>query len=638
MRLSAILMIATPFLVGFILCVVTATFAVQVIEDSSRREVRDTLDENGMTWTDVDADGLQVFLAGTAPSEATRFRALSIAGGVVESARIIDQMLVEDADAIAPPNFSVEILRNTNGLSLLGLIPAATDRAALLADVRRRAPGDEVSDLLQTADYNFPSTWQSALTFGMRALEAIPRAKISIEADHVTVVAMVESDRDKINLETKLARSVPSGIGLTLDISAPRPVSAPFALRYVLQDGDGRFDACHSDTEQSRDRILAAAGRSGLSEKVNCVLALGVPSPNWGRAAELSIEALAELGGGSVTMSDADIVLVAAEGTPTAKFDEVIGKLETTLPEVFALQSVLPKPEATNAIITPELVATLSPEGQVQIRGKISSQIARDTVDSFAKAKFSSVSVDTAARVVEGLPKDWTVRVLTAVQALALLSNGSVTVEPETILIKGQSGTRDVGAKISQVISTKLGETARFDIQVAYREELDPVASLPTPEECEASIAEVQSERKITFEPGQATIDASGAEIMDQIAEILKQCGKVRMEIGGHTDSQGRETMNQQLSQARAQTVLNELRARRVLTSTITAKGYGESQPIAGNDSEEGREANRRIEFRVHRPGSSEEVQTTLEALEQNGEDSSANEVTSEPGDSNEQN
>ena len=74
------------------------------------------------------------------------------------------------------------------------------------------------------------------------------------------------------------------------------------------------------------------------------------------------------------------------------------------------------------------------------------------------------------------------------------------------------------------------------------------------------------------------------------------------MEIGGFTDSQGREEMNQALSQNRAQAVLNALLARRVLTTNLVAHGYGEAKPIADNDTEEGREANRRIEFRLILP------------------------------------
>jgi OOP family OmpA-OmpF porin len=70
------------------------------------------------------------------------------------------------------------------------------------------------------------------------------------------------------------------------------------------------------------------------------------------------------------------------------------------------------------------------------------------------------------------------------------------------------------------------------------------------------------------------------------------------LEIGGHTDSQGREQMNLNLSQARANAVLFELQRRRILTKNIVAKGYGETRPIASNDTEQGREQNRRIEFK----------------------------------------
>jgi OmpA-OmpF porin, OOP family len=616
MRLSSLFAISGTFLVAFILCLFAARFSVNVIEEGSRNGVRNTLDEAGMTWTEVDADGLQVFLAGTAPSEATRFKALSVAGTVVESARVIDQMLVRDSADIAPPRFSVEILRNDGGLSLIGLIPASTDREDLLDDVAAHAEGEKITDLLEVADYPAPETWRAALEYAVAMLDLLPRTKISVDAARVEIVAMADSDRDKANLETELARKLPDDVRLALDISAPRPVRTPFTLRYALEDGRGKFDACSADTEEARDRILRAAGRAGLDGKAKCLLALGVPSSQWGAAAEMAIDALAQLGGGTLTFSDADISLVAQSGIADSRFDNVIGRLETALPEVFALQAALPKPSDDKPAAVPEFVATLSPEGLVLIRGRLGSARARDTVESFAQARFTSTAVNTAVRVADGLPKGWTTRVLAGVEALAFLSNGAVTVTPEMISVSGNTGEEDASAEIAGLFAEKLGEAARFDIDVTYREELDPVASLPTPAECEARIAEVQDSRKINFEPGEATIDANGAAIMDDIAEILKQCGVLRMEIGGHTDSQGRETMNQQLSQSRAQAVLNELRARRVLTSDITAKGYGESRPIADNDTEEGREANRRIEFRVIRPEPIVEEQTTLEALE----------------------
>lgn len=112
-----------------------------------------------------------------------------------------------------------------------------------------------------------------------------------------------------------------------------------------------------------------------------------------------------------------------------------------------------------------------------------------------------------------------------------------------------------------------------------------------------ANIQALQDETKIAFEPGSGTLDASAAGIIDKLAEELNACPDLQIEIQGHTDSQGRESMNQALSQTRALAVLTALQERRVLTKGFLALGYGESQPIADNDTAEGREANRRIEF-----------------------------------------
>ncbi|MGX0976649.1 OOP family OmpA-OmpF porin [Roseovarius sp. MBR-51] len=630
MRLSSAFTIAGTFAGAAVLAVVAAGFAVSAIEDSSRRAVRDTLDRAGLVWADVDSDGLQLFLAGTAPSEATRFKALSLAGTVVDAARVIDQMLVQDAADIAPPRFAIEILRNDSGISLIGLVPAATDRDKLLADIASATNDVPVADLLDAADYPYPETWPDALRFAVRSLGKLPRTKISVSADRVEITAMVDSPEAQRQIETELARSAPDDVRLALAISAPRPVITPFTLRFVIDGTGARFDACSADTDEARDRILRAAGKAGMQKRTDCVVGMGVPSPQWARAAELAIGAVADLGGGSITFSDADVALLAPEGTPQSHFDDVAGKLEADLPDVFALTATLPPPPDTAEPVAPEFVATLSPEGQVLIRGRVGSETSRETVRSFAKARFSSNAVHLTARVAEGLPRDWSIRVLTGLEVLSYLSNGVVTVTPDNLSVQGNTGRKSASAEIAQFLSDKFGGAEKYSIDVTYKKALDPVAGLPTPDECEALIAEIQSTRKINFEPGSATIDAQGAAIMDDIADILKDCGEIPMVIGGHTDSQGREEMNEQLSLARARAVLDELRLRRVLTSSIDAKGYGESTPIADNESEEGRETNRRIEFRLIRPEPVPDEQTALESLEEPGEEGTEAEETTQ--------
>jgi OOP family OmpA-OmpF porin len=333
------------------------------------------------------------------------------------------------------------------------------------------------------------------------------------------------------------------------------------------------------------------------------VIGMGVPSPKWADAAEESIQSLAALGEGSVTIANADITLVAAEGTPEPLFDKVVGELETALPEVFALHAVLPAPEAAATAGPPEFTATLSPEGQVQLRGRINDAATRTIADSYAKARFGSGSVYTATRVVDGLPADWPVRVLAGLEALSYLQRGAVTVTPGSLELRGMSHNQDAPADIARFLSAKLGEAESYDLDITYEEPPAPEDQPMPPELCQAQLIGVQLDAgKITFEPGSATVEAASGVILDKIAAILEDCGPIRLEIQGHTDSQGREEMNQNLSQARAQSVLNELRARRILTSTYVARGYGESTPIASNDTEEGREANRRIEFKLMLP------------------------------------
>ncbi|AUQ67806.1 OmpA family protein [Phaeobacter inhibens] len=613
MRLSSLLISGLTFVAAAALSLVVAGFAVTGIEAGSETAVRRALDKVGYTWAEVTADGLRVILNGTAPDEATRFGVISLVGGVVDAARVIDEMQITPSEGIAPPRFSAEILRNDSGISIIGLIPRVTDRETVITRLNTIAGADQVADLLETANYTAPRGWMAAMDYALDALSLLPRSKISVEAEEVSITAISDSVDAKEQIEKRLTRMAPAGLRLSLDIAAPRPVITPFTLRYSLDDAGGRFDACSAESELSRDRILRAATKAGFDGKADCVIGMGVPSPNWARAAELGIASLSELGGGSVTLANADMTLVAAEGTAPALFDHVVGELESALPQVFALHAVLPEPETEDGNGPPEFTATLSPEGQVQLRGRISDEALRQISSSYAQARFGSQNVYSATRVVEDLPADWPVRVLAGLEALSHLQRGAVSVTPDSLSLSGMSHREDAPSEIAKLLSAKLGDAESYELNVTYEAPPEPANKPMSPELCEAELAAVQTVSKITFEPGSATVATGSRDTLDQIADILARCDGVRLEIQGHTDSQGREEMNQTLSQSRAQSVLNELRGRRLVTSSFTAKGYGESTPIASNDTEDGREANRRIEFRLIRPANDAASETTLD-------------------------
>jgi len=116
----------------------------------------------------------------------------------------------------------------------------------------------------------------------------------------------------------------------------------------------------------------------------------------------------------------------------------------------------------------------------------------------------------------------------------------------------------------------------------------------------EPTIVPVSRTMQADFATGSAIPTADGeAEISALIAELSQFQGIDSIAIGGHADSRGSEASNQKLSEDRANTVRERLAAA-FPGATITATGYGESDPIASNDTAEGRAQNRRVEVVVN--------------------------------------
>ncbi|MFT5812555.1 MAG: outer membrane protein OmpA-like peptidoglycan-associated protein [Psychroserpens sp.] len=101
----------------------------------------------------------------------------------------------------------------------------------------------------------------------------------------------------------------------------------------------------------------------------------------------------------------------------------------------------------------------------------------------------------------------------------------------------------------------------------------------------------------ITFPSGNANIDQSFLSVLDSVVLVLQEFNKTLIVVAGHTDSSGSNALNQSLSERRAQSVSNYLNNAGVIIDRIEVIGFGETQPVVSNNTEAGKELNRRVEI-----------------------------------------
>jgi outer membrane protein OmpA-like peptidoglycan-associated protein len=111
---------------------------------------------------------------------------------------------------------------------------------------------------------------------------------------------------------------------------------------------------------------------------------------------------------------------------------------------------------------------------------------------------------------------------------------------------------------------------------------------------------EIQILKQVQFDTGKASIKPNSFGILDEIVRLLRANPDIgRLSIEGHTDNRGAVDMNEQLSQSRAESVMKYISSHGIAEDRLEAHGFGPSRPIAPNETEAGRQKNRRVEFHI---------------------------------------
>jgi OOP family OmpA-OmpF porin len=212
-----------------------------------------------------------------------------------------------------------------------------------------------------------------------------------------------------------------------------------------------------------------------------------------------------------------------------------------------------------------------------------------------AALRFAPLQLAVDARLASGAPARFEEAALAGLHAISRVEAGRVEVTDQTVQVTGVALYAGAVRRIEQQLENAL--PAGFVLVTNFS--VKPAESTVAPAECQQMLNDVVGSGGIGFTESSATIAPASEGRLDRIVAILSRCPAARIEIGAYTDSAGTAARNQALSEIRAASVLEYMVGAGVASDRLVAVGYGELDPIASNDTEDGRTRNRRIEFKI---------------------------------------
>ena len=321
------------------------------------------------------------------------------------------------------------------------------------------------------------------------------------------------------------------------------------------------------------------------------------------------MRAVAALPAGEISLVGRRARLTAEPPTRLRALTEARAALAENLPRNYRLAVIAAAPEGGVAGDDPspamsgaaETVLTFDGEEMV-FSGAAPSEVLAEALVAFARARLRDVAVRNALTPAPDLAAgDWRAAAATLLSGLTRLTRGEARLTAGAARLEGETPeAREIPA-LHRFIRGGIGDgrevVTRIRVALAAK-----AAATPTPPgRCAARLNRIVEASPIRFEPNSTQINEASAPIVTRLAAALSDCAGGVIEIGGHTDSQGSARLNLGLSRSRAFAVLDALLATDVDPRLLTARGYGEEQPIADNGTEAGRARNRRIAFSVTR-------------------------------------
>ena len=523
---------------------------------------------------DVRLEGLEF-----ADGDGTRMgQAVDRANGV----RLVDWRL----QRVLPARpFEFAATRVGDELRLTGSVPTPAIRGKVRAMAKDNAAGKSVVDALAYAT-GAPNGFESIVAYGLGEAAKLDGGSFGI-VDTGYSISGAAGSFEIYYAAIAATRSLPAGLQLARAEILP-PEIKPYRWdassdgKSVTLQGLAPSDAIRAEIAATATRLFA--GR----EVVNRMrLARGVPTGDFVRATTSALTELAKLADGETTMTDGELS-IRGHGSASVTNDVVTASVRASLPEPFKVGVI--------DVIAPYAFKIAKGGGRVVLTGFAPNDAARSDLANAAKAAFLGEPIENELANRTDAPARFVDALKALFPSLARLASGSLTSDDTVFNVEGLA----IYEKAADQIKLELGRALvrGFKLGVVTIGVIPPPPALEV-NECQPALDGLLAKGRILFETGSANLSNESLALLDHLIEVVRRCREASIEVAGHTDSQGSPENNLDLSKRRAEAVTSYIGESGVDTTRISSAGYGETKPVASNDTPEGRAQNRRIEFVV---------------------------------------
>ena len=546
----------------------------------------------------VKAVGKEVSITGVAPNPTALDRVKNdiqdLPSGL--SLKSVDLSVVN----VTPYIFSA--IKNGSQVILNGNVPSQAARDRVLAKAKNQGFDDVVDNMKVSA--GAPAGFEGSSHYSVKMLSHFTDGSALVSDDKIvvdgTAATLGSYDAAGISLKTP-----PEGFKITSS-NVDLPIVSPYAWRASLKDDVVTASGLMPDAD-SQAAVKPALDSLALGGPVidNTRLADGNPEGLvWSDGAKFGTRILRDLKSGTASISDGVLSVYGKAATP-ASYDAAIASTKGALPAGLVIGDV----DIERPTVSPFKIGGHQNGETVWIKGYVPSEASGQKIVDKAKGNFGGAFGGADLTIANGAPGGFDDAAKVAVQSLSKLSKGSFEIVDRQATLWG---IVPVDGSLEGVQSAfEKGMPAGFSAEAILTQTLpppppvepepapEPAPAVQKPEACSASVIAAVTNNTINFQSGRATILSDSFELLDNIAGLVISCPNARFEVAGHTDSDGSEASNQRLSVARAEAVIDYLTRAGVDTTRLVAVGFGESKPVAANDTQANKALNRRIEFNL---------------------------------------